>query len=100
MVAKVIAVTQNGVKLSAEVRERLETLIRSGKRSARKMNRARILLKADASDAGEAWSDNQIAAVLDTALSTVAGLSAVGGRRRRVCVDTGTMVRLGAAAHR
>ena len=85
MVAKVIAVTQNGVNLSAEVRERLETLIRSGKHRARKMNRARILLKADASDAGEAWSDNQIAAVLDTALSTVAGLSAVGGRTYRVC---------------
>jgi hypothetical protein len=28
--------------------------------------KARILLKADASDAGEGWSDSEIAAALDT----------------------------------
>jgi hypothetical protein len=28
--------------------------------------KARILLKADASEAGEAWRDSQIAAALDT----------------------------------
>ena len=72
MAAKEIAVKKYVVKLSAEERERLEALIRSGKHPARKLNRARILLKADASDAGEAWSDSQIAAALDTALSTVA----------------------------
>jgi hypothetical protein len=36
------------VKLSAEERERLNTLIQSGKHPARKLTRARILLKADA----------------------------------------------------
>jgi hypothetical protein len=70
--AKEIAVKKYVVTLSAEERERLEMLIRSGKHPARELNRARILLKADASDAGEAWSDSQIAAALDTALSTVA----------------------------
>lgn len=33
---------------------------------------ARILLKADASDAGDAWSDSQIAAALDTSIDTIA----------------------------
>ena len=60
------------MKLGAEERERLETLIRSGKHPARKLTRARILLKADASDAGEAWNDSRIAAALGTALSTIA----------------------------
>ena len=30
--------------------------------------KARILLKADVSDAGEGWSDGQIVAALDTSL--------------------------------
>ena len=72
MAAKEIAVKKYVVKLSSEERERLETLVRSGKHPARKLTRVRILLKADASDAGEAWSDSRIAAALDTALSTVA----------------------------
>jgi transposase len=60
------------VKLSTEERERLDTLIRSGKHPARKLTRARILLKADVGEAGEGWSDSQIAAALDTGLTTVA----------------------------
>ena len=72
MAAKEIAVKKYVVKLSSEERERLETLVRSGKHPARKLTRARILLKADASDAGEAWSDSRIAVALDTALSTIA----------------------------
>ncbi len=67
-----IAVKKYVVKLSAEERERLQALIRSGKHSARKLIRARILLKADAPEAGEAWSDSQIADALDTGLATVA----------------------------
>jgi Homeodomain-like domain len=34
--------------------------------------KARILLKADASTAGEAWSDSRIAAALDTSIDTIA----------------------------
>ncbi len=69
---KEIAVKKYVVKLSAEERELLETLIRSGKHAARKLLKARILLKADLSDAGEGWSDSQIAAALDTSVDTVA----------------------------
>ncbi len=44
------------VRLSGEERERLETLIRKGKSPARWLLKARILLKADVSEAGEGWS--------------------------------------------
>ena len=66
------AVKRYVVRLSAEERERLEALIRTGKHSARKLLRARILLKADASEAGEALTDSQIAVGLHTSLVTVA----------------------------
>jgi hypothetical protein len=60
------------VRFSAEERERLDTLIHGGKHAARKLTRARILLKADAGEAGEGCSDSQIAAALGTGLTTVA----------------------------
>jgi hypothetical protein len=60
------------VKLSADERERLESLIHSGKHPAQKLTKARILLKADASPAGEAWSDSRIASALNTGLATIA----------------------------
>jgi len=60
------------VTLSAEEREHLQTTIRSGKHAARKLLRARILLKADASDAGDGWTDDRIAEGLDTSPKTVA----------------------------
>jgi transposase len=69
---KEIAVKKYVVRLSAEERERLDTLVRSGKHSARTLTRARILLKADAGEAGEGWSDRQIANALDTSLATIA----------------------------
>jgi hypothetical protein len=59
------------VKLSAEEREHLEAMISGGKRSTQLLTRARILLKADASEAGEGWTDSEIAAALDTSLNTV-----------------------------
>ena len=54
------------VQLSAEDRDQLERLIRSGQRSARVINRARILLKTD-----EGWSASQVTAALDTSPRTV-----------------------------
>ena len=54
------------VRLSAEDRGRLERSIRSGQRSARVINRARILLKTD-----EGWSASQAASALDTSQRTV-----------------------------
>jgi hypothetical protein len=60
------------VTLSAEERERLQTMLRSGKHGARKLLRARVLLKADTSEAGDAWTDDRIAESFDTSPRTVA----------------------------
>ena len=43
------------VRLSGEERERLEALIRKGKSPAQRLLKARILLKADISQAGAGW---------------------------------------------
>jgi hypothetical protein len=79
---KEIAVKKYVVRLDAEERDRLNELIRKGKRSTQLLTKARILLKADASDAGEGWSDSRIAAALDTSIATVERTSGgqVGGR--------------------
>jgi transposase len=70
--AQQAAVKRYVVKLSDEEREQLNTLIRTGKHRARQLTKARILLKADVSEAGEGWSDSQIASALDTTVNTVA----------------------------
>jgi poly-gamma-glutamate capsule biosynthesis protein CapA/YwtB (metallophosphatase superfamily) len=70
--AKQIAVKKYVVKLSEAERERLNTLIHMGKHPARQLMKARILLKADVSEAGEGWSDSRIAIALDTSIDTVA----------------------------
>ena len=60
MTAQQPAVKKYIVKLSAEERDRLDALIQKGKAPARQLLKARILLKADASTAGEAWSDSRM----------------------------------------
>ncbi len=60
----------------------LNELIRKGKRSAQLLTKARVLLKADVSDAGEGWSDSRIAAALDTSIATIE-------RTRRQLVEEG-----------
>src|SRR5467141_4036430 len=60
MAAKEISVKKYVVRLSGEERERLEALIRKGKSPARRLLKARILLKADVSEAGAGWSDSRI----------------------------------------
>ena len=70
------------VKLSPEEREHLEKLISSGKRSAQLITKARILLKADASEVGEGWTDREIASALDASVNTV-------GSARRQLVEEG-----------
>ena len=82
MVGKEIAVKKYVVKLSAEERERLEALVRAGKSPAQLLTRARILLKADASEAGEGWSDSAISEALDTSINNI-------GRLRRQLVEEG-----------
>ena len=58
-------------EIEQEGRERLEAVISSGKRSAQLIAKARILLKADTSEAGEGWTDREIAAALNTSVDTV-----------------------------
>jgi transposase len=66
------AVKKYIVTLTDDERNELTSLIQTGKHPARKLLMARILLKADASDSGEGWSDSQIAAALETSTDTVA----------------------------
>jgi transposase len=49
------------VTLSGEERDHLDGLISSGKRSARTLTRAHVLLKADQAEGGPAWDDARIA---------------------------------------
>ena len=71
MAGREISVKRYVVRLSAEERERLEALIRKGKSPARRLLKARILLKADVSEAGEGWSDSRIIEALETNASMV-----------------------------
>jgi transposase len=71
MAGKEIGVKKYVVRLSSEERQQLEALIRKGKGPARRLLKARILLKADVSEAGEGWSDSGIIAALDTSPSMV-----------------------------
>jgi hypothetical protein len=71
MAAKEISVKKYVVRLSGEERERLDTLLRKGKSPAQRLLKARILLKADVSEAGEGWSDSQIIRALETSVAMV-----------------------------
>jgi len=71
MAGRDIAVKKYVVRLAMEEREHLQALIRKGKSPARRLLKARILLKADVSEAGEGWSDNRIIRTLDTSASMI-----------------------------
>ena len=66
-----VAVKRYVVRLSGEEREWLETLIGRGKSPAQRLLKARILLKADVSEAGVGWSDGRIIEALETSVSMV-----------------------------
>jgi transposase len=59
------------VTLTDEERASLDEMVRTGKAAAYKITHARILLKADASEGGPAWTDGQIANALDVGTATV-----------------------------
>ena len=71
MAAKEIIVKKYVVRLNGDEREQLVALTRKGRGPAQQLKKARILLKADASEAGEGWSDNQIIEALETSASMV-----------------------------
>ena len=92
MAGKDVAVKKYVVRLSTEERAELEALIRKGKSPAQRLLKARILLKADVSDAGEGWSDSRIIKALETSVSMVyrvrkqlveEGFAAVLSRKQR-----------------
>jgi transposase len=71
MAAPTPSVKRYVVRLSAEERRELEAMIRKGKSPAARLLKARILLKADISEAGDGWSDSRIVEALETSLSMV-----------------------------
>src|SRR5215204_2712856 len=92
MAGKSISVKTYVVRLGGEERRQLEALLGKGKSPARRLLKARILLKADVSEAGEGWSDSRIMEALDASPSMVyrvrkqlveEGLDAVLSRKQR-----------------
>jgi len=71
MAGRDMAVKKYIVRLSLEERAQLQALIGKGKSPAQHLLKARILLKADVSEAGEGWSDSRIIEALDTSASMV-----------------------------
>lgn len=71
MAGKAGSVKKYVVRLSEDERNQLNEMIRKGKSSAQRLMKARILLKADVSDAGEGWSDSRIIEALETSATTV-----------------------------
>jgi transposase len=59
------------VRLAPEERQQLVALVRTGKRAASVLSRARILLKADAGTGGSGLDDATIAEEVETGESTV-----------------------------
>src|SRR4030081_555803 len=59
------------VRLSAEEKKQLDTLVNKGKTTAYKRRHAQILLKADEGEYGPGWKDGQIAEALDVSGSMI-----------------------------
>ncbi len=70
------------IRLSVDERQMLSKLARSGKAAARKITRARILLKADAGEGGPGWTDERIAEALEIGVRMIENV-------RRRCVEEG-----------
>lgn len=70
------------VKLNVEQREQLKRVVSSGKAVARTIMHAHILLKADESQEGPHWSDEQIQEAFGVGTATI-------WRVRRRCVEQG-----------
>lgn len=71
MASMEVLVKKYVVRLSAEERDALEALIGKGRCPAKRVLKARILLKADVSEAGAGWSDSRIVQALETSASMV-----------------------------
>ncbi len=78
------------IRLSVDERQMLSKLACSGKAAARKITRARVLLKADAGEGGPGWTDRRIAEALDVGVRMIENV-------RRRCVEEGPAAALGRA---
>lgn len=67
---------QHVVRLTDEERRELEHMVAVGIASARRLTRARILLKADAGRRGPRWTDGRIAEAVEASPRTVARVRA------------------------
>ena len=76
------------IRLSADERQMLSKLAYSGRAAARKITRARVLLKADAGECGPGWTDQRIAEALDVGVRMIENV-------RRRCVEEGPDAALG-----
>lgn len=70
------------ITLQEQERQQLTRIVSTGKRTARTINRARILLWADESEHGPAWTDEQIHATLGVTVQTIE-------RIRKQCIEEG-----------
>ena len=75
------------VELTSEERNELNVLVSKGKVAARKITHARVLLQADESPTGPAWTDNQISEAFGIHTNTIHGI-------RRRFVDQGLQAAL------
>ena len=99
MAGREVLVKRHVVRLSAEERERLQSLKRKGKIPAQRLLKVQILLKADVSDAGEGWSDSRIIAAFDTTdmmVYRVRKQLVEEGLRRTMALFPGQAIRIGA----
>ena len=62
------------VELTSEERKELSQLVSKGKAAARKITHARVLLQADESKNGSAWTDNQISEAFSIHINTIHGI--------------------------
>jgi hypothetical protein len=75
------------ITLNDDERTQLRSLLTAGKAAARKLTRARILLKADSGPGGPGWTDEAISQALEVETKTVANI-------RRAFVEEGFEVAL------
>lgn len=84
---------QHIVRLSGDDRRTLTRLVRIGRQSAWTMQRARILLHADAAADGPAWSDAAVAVAVGVSTRTVARTRAAWCAHGLACLTRKRQVR-------
>lgn len=78
---------QHFVRLTADERRTLHAMVRTGHRSAWSLQRARILLAADAATEDRAWTDAEVAAAVGVSARTVARTRSAWTAHGLACVE-------------